>query len=144
MVRMKQDILERLRFGEAQIEASTTRVFLAYIPIGEVNLPVGALSVDRERNSVELVFVQEEYRRQGVGKALLAVACNAVGRELKGTGYRSNAGAKWAKAVGLKSAGEEKELSKIEAEGRGNALMVPLYNAKVVDLAGVDEEVASF
>jgi GNAT superfamily N-acetyltransferase len=130
----EMETLEQLRFGEAEVAQTTTRVFAAYIETGSMRLPVGALSVDKEHDSVELVFVQMQFRRKGVAKALLAVAQAEVGRVLRDTGYRSVVGAKWAGAVGLVSDGHEKELGSAEAEGRGNGLMIPLYTANMREL----------
>jgi GNAT superfamily N-acetyltransferase len=126
--------LERLRFGEAALEGTTTRVFVAYIPMAGGILPVGALSVDREHDSLELVFVQKSFRRQGVARRLLEVAKSSVGRELTDTGLRSEAGGQWADAVGLLRGGRKKELETKEAEARGNGLMVPLYGAEIQEL----------
>jgi GNAT superfamily N-acetyltransferase len=136
--------LERLRFGEAELEGTTTRVFVAYIPMEGGVLPVGALSVDREHDQVELAFVQKSFRRKGVARRLLEVAQLAVGRELSDTGLRSEAGSAWADAVHLTRGGRKKVLETKEAEARGNGLMVPLYGAEIQELAeAASQEVQS-
>ena len=130
---------EQLKFGEAEVQETSTRVFVAYIEMGGMRLPVGALSVDRQNLSVELVFVQRQFRRQGVGRQLLEAVRASLGNDLSDTGYRSLSGEVWGLAVGLKSGGERRELSAAEAEGRGNGLMIPLYTAQVTELAAPEE-----
>lgn len=151
--RVGKEIAEA-RFGEAHGLQTTTRVFVAYLPIqatgstgsgfadfllgdsgGESRLPMAALTVDEKEGTVELVFTQEEYRRRGLAKALLEVARRETGLPLdKDTGERSSSGRAFAEAVGLGSTKPVRKMDDREMHARGSGLMVGVYRGDVTEV----------
>lgn len=78
------------------------RVFAAFTG----RRPVGFLTVDTLLETVELVFVCPERRREGLATALLGYARRRTGLALDhDSGDRTLMGSRWARAQGLKVAG---------------------------------------
>lgn len=103
------------------VPGTDTRVFVAFD-----ELPIGALTVDDTHRTVELVVVDEDYRRRGVATALLAYARETTGYALDlDTGIRSPAGEAWAQANELRPEwrGLTRRLAAAEAEAMGAGLM---------------------
>ena len=114
-----------VEFIEAHLTTTTTRVFAAYIENGL--WPIGALTVDERQGTVELVYVEGEFRRQGIATALLERAREVTGLALdRDTGERSPAGRAWATAMGL-TGGHRRKLAQREADAMGARLMLGLW-----------------
>ena len=80
---------------------TSTRVFACY----QSNLCTGFLTVDAQRNTVELVYVPDFMRGHGIGASLLEFARETTGLTLdQDTGHRTLEGSRWARARGLKIA----------------------------------------
>jgi peptidoglycan hydrolase-like protein with peptidoglycan-binding domain len=111
---------------------TSTRVFGAFA----AGMPLGLLTVDERRGTVELVHVDESVRRQGVASKLLAVARHETGLPLTAdTGERSPSGAAFAAAAGLERGGhpdeEPQDLTQREADAMGARLMTGVYGEGV-------------
>ena len=130
---------QRLALDIAEVRGvqTTTRVFAAY----KDGHPIGVLTVDEQDNTVELAFVQEEFRRQGVATRLLDAARRKTGLTIT---HRSDEvspdGRAWSSATGLLDHEDEYDdpsdvpvLTPREATAFGSRLMVAI-NPRFNDL----------
>lgn len=107
---------------------TTTRVFGAFA----AGMPLGLLTVDTKRGTVELVHVDRHVRRQGIASKLLAVARHETGLPLAhDTGDRSESGTAFARAAGLKRGKGGRDLPQREADAMGARMMVAVYGDDV-------------
>jgi GNAT superfamily N-acetyltransferase len=124
------EMVERMTLCEVEHVSPSTRVFAAFYVGDGFAMPMGGLTVDKDLDYVELVFVQEENRRMGVATALLNYAREVTGLRLDyDGGDRSDAGQAFAEAMGLRCQGRRRKFDNREAEAHGNRLMVQLWGA---------------
>ena len=106
---------------------TTTRVFGAYVG----PLPVGGLTVDEREGTIELVVVEEGFRRLGIATRLLEEARRLTGLALDtDTGLRSREGSAFARATGIKTGARYRAWSAREARAAGAGLLVGLFGAE--------------
>lgn len=82
---------------------STTRCVAVMLDGGESFglFPIGFLTWDAERGTVEGVYVNEDYRRKGIATHLLTLATELHGSPVGDSGEYTAEGFKWAKAAGI-------------------------------------------
>lgn len=80
---------------------STTGCVAYMVEVAGMAWPIGWLSWDQTRHTVEGVWVFEDARGHGVGAALLAHAEQVAGAPLVDSGEYTAEGYRWAKARGL-------------------------------------------
>lgn len=113
-------------FTEVLHVSASTRVFAAMY----AGFPLGAITVCETTEAVELVFVQEAFRRQGLATRLLEYAREQTGLPLDmDGGDRTPDGKAWAACVGLRSQGRVRGIPQADVDRIGNRLMVQLYDA---------------
>jgi len=74
------------RIAEAEGAQSSTRIFAAILTLGDTYLPLGAITIDRDRQTIELVGIDSGARRQGLATKLLETAREATGWSLDASG----------------------------------------------------------
>lgn len=87
-------------YGEVEVsDLTTTRVVVLSEDSG---LLVGFCTFDEKKKTIELVRVNDSFRRRGYGSALIRIADSMAGCILKDTGERSEEGTKLLKSMGRK------------------------------------------
>lgn len=125
-----------LRYGEVLGAQSTTRIFAAYLGPS----PVAAVTVDTGTDTVELAYVMDDFRGQGIATKLLALARVTTGSAIGfHTGALSPLGAAWSRSRGLRKLPTAnpyaaRKLDARQAAGMGAGLLVALYGCEVVSL----------
>jgi GNAT superfamily N-acetyltransferase len=83
------------------LDFTTTRVFAAY----QRGINLGWLTIDDVTNTIELVYVPDFLRGEGIATVLLDFARETTGLSLdQDTGERTLEGSRWARARGIKIA----------------------------------------
>jgi hypothetical protein len=126
-----------LTIAEVDIsQVSTTRCVAALIITDDRIMPVGALTFDAKRGSVEVVHVGPQFRRKGIATALWDGA-RQLCPELAHSGERSPAGTAWANAVGGPVPRLRKRLTEQEGVAYGSRLITALFGLSPADLITV-------
>lgn len=82
---------------------STTRCVALMLDGGNFGMvPIGLLTWDRDKGTLEGVYVNAEYRGHGIAARLLELAGRLHGAPLTGTDEYTHAGFAWARKRGLK------------------------------------------
>lgn len=103
---------------------TTTAVWAAYDERGYI---CGVLTIDKADDFIELVYVREGDRRQGIATTMLACARRETGLQLlHDRGDRSLEGSAWCRSHGIKTAQGYRRISSREAKGYGARLMFRL------------------
>jgi hypothetical protein len=93
--------IDQVTFREIEGLDTTTRVFSAY----QLGVNLGFLTVDDQRNTIELVYVPDYLRGHGIATYLLEFAREVTGQSLdQDTGQRTLDGSRWCKKRGIKIA----------------------------------------
>lgn len=131
---MDMRVYRARQIGEADMTGlSTTRAVVSYAQFGGTQFPLGALTWDPKTKQVELVFVQNEFRRKGIARELWDAA-NRVAGPLKHGKERSPAGRAWAEAMGGDTPAA-RDLGAGEAEAMGNRLISGMWSAPITPLS---------
>jgi GNAT superfamily N-acetyltransferase len=116
---------------------TTTRVFAAFDQEGlSRRFPVGFITVDDRDDLVEMVYVTEHYRRQGVATLLLEEARRVTGLALDADrGDRTLAGSRWCRANGIRVAQGYRRIPDRDMAGMGARMMLQILYARQEEVA---------
>jgi GNAT superfamily N-acetyltransferase len=109
------------------LDMTTTRVFAAY----QRGINLGWLTIDDAMNTIELVYVPDFLRGEGIATVLLDFAREVTGLSLdQDTGERTLEGSRWARARGIKIApgSRYRRLAKREIARQIGVLSMVLMN----------------
>lgn len=114
---------------------STTRCVVAFVDAGSMILPLGFLTWDPRRKTIELIYVNGEMRRQGLASKLHDAA-DAIDGPLAVTGERSPLGTEFARSTGKDVPKNTRPLKQRDAEGMGGRMMMALHGLSSEDIVG--------
>ena len=98
---MNPEEVEKFYWAEADIsDLSSTDCVLCVCHNGKYGHVVGYCTFDKAPGKLEIVRVEERYRRRGLATLLVHAAENCAGKPLKDTGARSAEGTALLKSMG--------------------------------------------